>query len=109
MDQHPILHTAVYDDVDAALAELELLEHQHEQEFIGDYAATVLEWRDGNSRVVAQVGDPLSPEQLSNAAHELADGQFAVVVLGEATVERGLDAAVARAGEKIKHRLRIGR
>ena len=109
MDQHPILYTAVYDDVETALAQLEALEYQHEREFIGDYAATVLECHDGKSRVVEQVGDPLPAEQLSNAARDLVDGQAAIVVLGESTVERGLDAAAARTTEKIKHAFHIGR
>ena len=109
MDQHPILYTAVYDDIETALAQLEVLEDQQNRQFIVDYVATVLECHDGKSRVVEQVGDPLPAEQLRSAARELSDGQAAIVVLGESTVERGLDAAAARAAKKIKHAFRIGR
>ena len=53
-----VLYTAVYDDVDAALADLAALEQLHKAEMIGKYDAAVVDSKDGEPHIVKRVDRP---------------------------------------------------
>ena len=74
-----VLYTAVYDDVDAALADLAALEQLHKAELVGKYDAAVIDVKDGEPHIVKRVDHPVVrviPEWLGSgtlARRELHD------------------------------------
>ena len=53
-----VLYTAVYDDVDAALADLAAFEPLHKAEMTGKYDAAVVDSKDGEPHIVKRVDRP---------------------------------------------------
>lgn len=110
-----LLYSAVYDEVDDALAGLDAVEDLHDQELIGAYDAAVIEKRDGEPHIVKRADRPRAraiPEvvgggalpraELHDAAQLLTSGEAALIVVGEATAEAGIDEAVSRAAKVVK-------
>ena len=65
-----VLYTAVYQDVDAALADLAAFEQLHKAEMIGKYDAAVVDKKDGEPHIVKRVDRPavrVIPEWLDPA------------------------------------------
>jgi hypothetical protein len=107
-----VLYTAVYDDVDAALADLAVLEQLHKAQMIGRYDAAVVDTKDGEPHIVKRVDRPavrvipewlgsgaLARRELHDAARALDTGQAALIVVGEPTLAKGFEKAVTRAAK----------
>jgi hypothetical protein len=113
-----VLLAAVYDDVDAALADLDGFEQSHEAEMIGSYDAAVIEQEHGEPRIVKRADrrrvrvipewlgtGSLARRQLHDAARSLDEGEAALIVVGEPTLAKGFEKAVTRAATTTKHDL----
>ena len=53
-----VLYAAVYDGVDAALADLAAFEQLHKAQMIGNYDAAVVDKKDGEPHIVKRVDRP---------------------------------------------------
>jgi hypothetical protein len=115
MAENSVLYTAVYSDVNVALADLETLEDLHEDEVIGKYDAAVVDKENGEPHIVKRVDRPrirvipellgsgtLPRRDLKDAAQELGSDQAALIVIGEPTLEKGFDKAVSKADKIVK-------
>ncbi len=115
MAENSVLYTAVYGDVNVALADLEALKDLHEDEVIGKYDAAVVDKEDGEAHIVKRVDRPrirvipellgsgtLPRRDLTDAAQELGSDQAALIVIGEPTLEKGFDKAVSKADKIVK-------
>jgi hypothetical protein len=113
-----VLYTAVYDDVSAALSDLDALEGLHEDEIVGKYDAAVIDQENGKPHIVKRMDRPrvrvipeafgsgaLPRKELKDAAEELGSGQAGLIVVGEPTLEKGFDKAVTRADKVVKSSL----
>ena len=58
MTDTSLLYTAVYDDVDDALADLDAIEDLHEREMLGAYDAAVIRKRNGEPHIVRRADRP---------------------------------------------------
>jgi hypothetical protein len=116
MADNMVVYTAVYDEVDGALADLDALEQLHEQQLIGKYDAAVIDKEDDKPHIVKRMDRPrarLIPElvgagslprkELKEAAQELGSTDAELIVVGEPTLEQGFDKAVTRAAKVAKH------
>ena len=115
MAENTVLYTAVYSDVNVALADLDALEDLHEDEVIGKYDAAVVDKENGEPHIVKRVDRPrirvipellgsgtLPRRDLKDAAQELSSDQAALIVIGEPTLEKGFDKAVSKADKIVK-------
>lgn len=106
----------VYDDVDSAKEDLEAIEGLHKEELIGTFDAAVIQKRNGKLHVVKRMDRPmvhiipeelgfgkLSHKELKESADELPEGKYALVVIGEVTVEKAFDKAATHAANVAKH------
>jgi hypothetical protein len=113
-----VLYTAVYDDVSAALTDLDALEALHEDDVVGKYDAAVIDQENGRPHIVKRVDRPrirvipeefgsgaLPRKELEAAAKDLTSGQAGLIVVGEPTLEKGFDKAVTRADKVVKRSL----
>src|ERR1700754_1727904 len=118
MADNMVLYTAVYDDVNDALADLDGIEQLHEDSIIGKFDAAVIDQEDGEPHIVKRMDRPrirvipevfdagtLPRNDLHDAAKELGDGQAALIVAGEPTLEQGFDNAVTKADKVVKQSL----
>jgi uncharacterized membrane protein len=116
MADNMVVYTAVYDDVDGALADLDALEHLHEDKMIGKYDAAVVDKEDGKPHIVKRMDRPrvrmipemvgagtLPRKDLKEAAQELTSSEAGLIVVGEPTLDKGFDEAVTRASKVAKH------
>jgi len=114
-DDNMVLYTAVYDDVNDALADLDGIEQMHEDSIVGKFDAAVIDQEDGKPHIVKRMDRPrvrvipemlgggtLKRSELKDAAKDLGAGQSALVVAGEPTLDKGFDKAVTRADKVIK-------
>ena len=115
MAENSVLYTAVYGDVNVALADLAALEDLHEDEVIGKYDAAVVDKEAGEPHIVKRVDRPrirvipellgsgtLPRRDLKDAAQELSSDQAALIVIGEPTLEKGFDKAISKADKIVK-------
>ena len=113
-----VLYTALYDDVDDALDDLEAIEQLHEDAIIGKFDAAVIDQEDGKPHIVKRMDRPrirvipeefgsgtLPRKELKEAAAELSGSQAALIVAGEPTLAKGFDQAVTKADKVIKRTL----
>jgi hypothetical protein len=116
MAQNAMLYTAVYDDTVSALADLDAFEQLHNDQFLGDYDAAVVDKEDGQPHIVKRVDRPrvhvipellgkgtLKRKELHELANALSDDEAALVVVGESTLEKGFDQAVTHAAKKAEY------
>jgi hypothetical protein len=109
-DEKTIVYTAVYDNREAALADLETLEALHDRDMLGKYDAAVIDREDGKPHIVKRVAKPayrivpelfsggsLPRKELHEAADELTDSEARLIVVGEPTLEKAFDEAITRA------------
>jgi hypothetical protein len=114
-NQESVIYFAVYANTDDALADLDAIEHLHEEDLLGTYDAAVIIGKDGQGHIVKRTDRPyvriipevlgfgrLPRKELKEAAAELASNQAGLIVVGEPTLEKGFDKAVARATKIIK-------
>ena len=120
MADNCVLYTAVYDERDAALADLDALEQLHKSELVGKYDAAVIDKENGKPHIVKRVDRPairvipewlgagtLPRRDLHDAAESLASTEAALIVVGEPTLEEGLEKAVTRAAKTAKKDLNV--
>jgi hypothetical protein len=118
MAENSVLYTAVYSDVDAALADLDAFEQLHKAEVIGKCDAAVVDKEDGKPHIVKRVdhpgirvipeflgAGPLPRKELKDAAEELTAGEAGLVAIGEPTLEKGFEKAITRASKVVKHEM----
>ena len=112
MTDRSLLYTAVYDDVNTAIADLDAVEQAHGDGLIGAYDAAVIDKEEGRPhiamrevrpaiRVIPEAigGGTLPRKELHEAAQELAEGEASLIVVGEPTIGQALDRAVTRANK----------
>jgi hypothetical protein len=110
------VYTAVYDNVDAAKADLEAIEQLHKDDLVGTFDAAVVDQEKGKPHIVKRLDrpivrvipeelgfGPLKRKELKEAAAELGSNQAGLIVVGQPTLEKGFDKAVTRATKVLKH------
>ena len=110
-----VLYAAVYNDVDAALADLKAFQRQRKDEVLGDYDAAVIDQEDGKPHIVKRADSPsvhvipewfgggtLSRRELHDAAQALGPDQAELIVVGDPTLEKGFETAVSGAAKTTK-------
>ncbi|MBV8256992.1 MAG: hypothetical protein JO073_04165 [Actinobacteria bacterium] len=114
-DDNSVGFVAVYDSVEAAVADLEALDGLRQDQLVGKYDAAVIDQENGKPHIVKRVDHPrinVLPEvigkgalpsgQLKDAAKGLAPGEAALVFVGEPTVEKAFENAVKSANTLAK-------
>ena len=110
-----LLYAAAYETVDAALADMDAVEQLHKDKMIGKFDAAVIDQQDGESHIVKRLdrsrlraipewfgGGTLPRKELKEAAEALTANQAGLIVVGEPTVEKGLDKAFTGAAKIVK-------
>jgi hypothetical protein len=114
-DENTLVFTAVYDDVSTALDDLNSVDQLHQDELIGKFDAAVIDQEDGKPHIVKRLDRPrirvipevfgggtLPRKELHDAANELSASQAGLIVVGEPTIEKGLDKALTGAARVAK-------
>ena len=114
-DDNMMLYTAVYEDVSTALADLSVVEQLHKDELIGKFDAAVIDQENGKPHIAKRLDRPrirvipeafgggtLPRKELHDAAKELSASQAGLIVVGEPTIEKGLDKAITGAARVVK-------
>src|SRR6516225_11372624 len=110
-----VVYAAVYESVEAALADLDAIEQLHKDEMIGQYDAAVIDQESGKPHVVKRMDRPhirvipewfgggaLPRKELHEAAEELTAKQAGLIAVVERSSEKGLDKAFAGATRVVK-------
>jgi uncharacterized membrane protein len=110
-----LLYAAAYETVDAALADMDAVEELHKDKLIGKFDAAVIDQQDGESHIVKRMdrsrlraipewfgGGTLPRKELKEAAEALTANQAGLIVIGEPTVEKGLEKAFTGAAKVVK-------
>ena len=110
-----VVYAAEYETVDAALADLDAIEQLHKDELIGTYDAAVIDQENGKPHVVKRMdrarirvipewfgGGTLPRKELHEVAEQLTANQAGLIVVGEPTIEQGLDKALTKASKVVK-------
>ena len=110
-----LLYAAAYETVDAALADMDAVEQLHKDKMIGKFDAAVIDRQDGESHIVKRMdrsrlraipewfgGGTLPRKELKEAAEALTANQAGLIVVGEPTIEKGLDKAFTGAAKTVK-------
>lgn len=113
-----VLYTAAYGNVNDALDDLRAIEQLHKDEMIGKFDAAVIDKEDGKPHIVKRVDRPwyrvipeefgggaLPRKELKDAASELTSDLAGLIVIGEPTVEQGVDKAVTHSAKIVKRSL----
>jgi hypothetical protein len=120
MAESSVLYTAVYSNLDPALADLDAIEQLHRDDMIGNYDAAVIDKEGGDPHVVKRMDRPgirvipewfgagtLPRRDLHEAAEQLGSTEAALIVVGDPTLEEGIDKAVTRADRKVRRDLDV--
>ena len=115
MADNSIGFTAVYDDVDSAMADLNALDELHDDKVVGRYDAAVVDVENGKPHIVKRVDNPrinVLPElvgkgalpsgEVKEAAKGLGEGQAALIFVGDPTLDKAFEQAVTRATKVAK-------
>ncbi len=118
MADNTLLYTAVYDNLDDALNDLDALEMLHEDAMIGKFDAAVIDQENGKPHIAKRMdrprirvipeefgSGPLPRKELKEAAAELSANEVGLIVVGEPTLEKGFDKAVTKADKVVKRSL----
>ena len=110
-----MLYTAVYEDRSTALADLSAVEQLHQDDVIGKFDAAVIDQENGKPHIAKRLDRPrirvipeafgggtLPRKELHDAAEELSASQAGLIVVGEPTIEKGLDKAITGAARVVK-------
>ena len=110
-----VVYAAAYETVEAALTDLDAVEQLHKDEVIGQFDAAVIDKENGKPHVVKRMDRPyirvipewfgggtLPRKELHEAAEQLTANQAGLIVVGEPTIEKGLDAALTKAAKVVK-------
>ena len=117
-DDNWLLYAAVYDDVSTAVTDLDAVERLHQDELIGKFDAAVIDQENDKPHIVKRLDRPriqvipeafgggnLPRKELHEAATALTASQAGLIVVGEPTIEKGLDKAITGAASVVKHSL----
>jgi hypothetical protein len=116
-DKEPMMvYAAAYETVDDALTDLNVIEQLHKDEMIGQFDAAVIDKEDHQPRIVKRMDRPhirvipewfgggtLPRKELKEAAEQLTADQAGLIVVGEPTIEKGVDKALIKAAKVVKH------
>jgi hypothetical protein len=115
-NEQMVVYAAAYATVDAALADMDAIEQLHKEEMIGRFDAAVIDKEDHRPRIVKRMDRPhirvipewfgggtLPRKELREAAEYLTADEAGLVVVGEPTIEKGLDKALSKASKVVKH------
>jgi hypothetical protein len=110
-----VVYAAAYETVQAAPADLDVIEQLHKDEMIGRYDAAVIDKEDGKPHIVKRAdrprirvvpewfgGETLPRKELREAAEQLTVDHAGLIVVGEPTIEKGLDNALSNAAKVVK-------
>ncbi len=110
-----LVYAAAYDTADAALADMDAVEQLHKDKMIGKFDAAVIDQQDGKPHIVKRMdrsrmraipemfgGGTLPRKELKEAAEVLTGNQAGLIVVGEPTIEKGLDQALTGAAKVAK-------
>jgi len=110
-----LLYAAAYETLDAALADMDAVEQLHKDKMIGKFDAAVIDQQDGKTHIVKRMdrsrlraipewfgGGTLPRKELKEAAAALTANQAGLIVVGEPTIEKGLDKALTGAAKVVK-------
>ena len=115
-----VLYTAVYTDLEDAMADLDAFEQLHKDQMIGKFDAAVIDKEDGKPHVVKRADQPyyrvipewfgsgtLPRKELHEAAEALESGQAALIAVGEPTIGQGIEKAITRSAKVFKHDMNV--
>ena len=129
-DNQMFLYAGEYESVEDAKADLELLKAFHQEHLVGTYDAAVLtKNEEGKVEVVDKIEKPtqhggwaglgagagalighlrggMSNSDLKEVGEMLDESEAALIVVGEMTIERGVDEAIERAKKELKKEVR---
>ena len=118
MAESMLLYTAVYTDVSAALDDLAAIEQLHKDDLIGKFDAAVIDKEGSKPHIVKRVDRPhirvipeifgggaLPRKELHDAASELTSDEAGLIVVGEPTLEKGVDKAITHTSRIVKRSL----
>ncbi len=110
-----LLYAAAYGTVDAALAAIDAVEQLHKDKMLGKFDAAVIDQQDGKPHIVKRIdrsrmraipemfgGGTMPRKELKEAAEALTGNQAGLIVVGEPTVEKGLEQALTGAAKVVK-------
>ena len=110
-----LLYAAAYETLDAALADMDSVEQLHKDKMIGKFDAAVIDQQDGKPHIVKRMdrsrmraipemfgGGTLPRKELKEAAEVLTGNQAGLIVVGEPTIDKGLDKAFTGAAKMVK-------
>jgi uncharacterized membrane protein HdeD (DUF308 family) len=110
-----VVYAAAYDNIPAAMISLEAVQQLHRDQVIGPYDAAVIDKDNGKARIIKRMDRPriraipeslgsgtLPRKELKEAAEGLTDSEAGLVVVGEPTIEKALDAAITNATKVVK-------
>jgi hypothetical protein len=113
-----VLVAAAYENVSDALSALDAIEQLHRDEVIGSYDAAVIDKENGKPHIAKRMDRPrvrVIPEQLGSgtlprkelreAAQALTADEAGLIAVGEPTIAKALDKALANADKVVKHSL----
>ncbi len=116
MADEVIVYTSVYASAKAAVADLGAIEQLHTDEFVGAFDAAVVDKENGKPHIVKRMDRPrvrvipeifgggrLPRKELKDAASELTSSEAGLIVIGEPTIEKGIDEALKGAAKVVKH------
>lgn len=111
-----LVYAAAYATVEAAVADMNAIERLHKEELIGRFDAALIDKEDHRPRVVKRMDRPhirvipewfgggaLPRKELYEAAEHLTLLEAGLIVVGEPTIEKGLDKALTQASKVVKH------
>lgn len=110
-----VLFACAYENVSAAVADLDAIEQLHKDKMIGSFDAAVINKTDGEPHVVKRLDRPrvriipewfgggtLPRKELHEAAEVLTASHAGLIAVGEPTIEKGLDKALTGAAKVVK-------
>ena len=110
-----IVYAATYPSVLAAETDLDAVAQLHKDKVIGSFDAAVIDKEDGQPHIVKRMDRPgirvipewfgggtLPRKELHEVAEQLAAGQAGLIAVGEPTIEKALDQALAKADKVVK-------
>jgi hypothetical protein len=110
-----VVYTAVYNNVNDAIADLEELKKLHKDDVIGKFDAAVIDKENGKPHIAKRLDRPgiriipelvgkgtLPRKELHEAAQDLQADNAGLIVAGEPTLDKAFDKAVTRANKTVK-------
>jgi hypothetical protein len=110
-----VLVAAAYENVSDALSALDAIEQLHKDEVIGSYDAAVIDKQNGKPHIAKRMDRPrvrVIPEQLGSgtlprkelkeAAQALTADEAGLIAVGQPTIAKALDKALANADKVVK-------